>query len=158
MITYYDDRSVRVTSEAIRVAGRAYPLMELAEIWHQRGTRSWGVLAGRGALGVGLIGPLVAAVVGIAIAIRFHSSLTVTLAIIGASCLVGLAVGPVADLLLEYLDRSYTRGSHRLEIWVRWHGQPVRLVQTHDALKFGQIYRALQRAVEQRQAAAERSR
>jgi hypothetical protein len=152
LITYYDDRSVRVTSEAIRVAGRAYPLMELAEIWHQRGTRSWRVVAGRGAIGVGLIGPLVAAGVGIAIAIYFHSSVTVTLAIIGVSCLVGFAVAPVADLLFEYLDRSYTRGSHRLEIWVRWRGEPVRLLQTHDALKFGQIYRALQRAVEHRQA------
>ncbi|MFI6760753.1 DUF6232 family protein [Micromonospora sp. NPDC050417] len=151
MITYYDDRSVRVTSEAIRVADRAYPLMELAEIWHQRGTRSWRVLANRGALGIGLIGPVVAALIGIALAIRFHSSITVTLAIIGASCLVGFAVGPVADLLLEFLDRSYTRGSHRLEIWVRWHGEPVRLLQTTDALRFGQIYRALQRAVEQRQ-------
>ena len=151
MITYYDDRSIRVTSEALRVAGRAYPLMELAEIWHQRGTRSWRVVANRGALGVGLIGPLVAAVLGIVIAIRFHSSLTVTLAIIGFSCLVGFAVAPVADFLLDYLDRSYTRGSHRLEIWVRWHGEPIRVLQTHDALKFGQIYRALQRAVEHRQ-------
>lgn len=151
MITYYDDRSVRVTSEAIRVSGRAYPLVELAEIWHQRGSRSWRVLANRGALGIGLIGPVVAALVGIALAIRFHSSITVTLAIIGASCLVGFAVGPVADLLLEFLDRSYTRGSHRLEIWARWHGEPVRLLQTTDALRFGQIYRAVQRAVEHRQ-------
>ncbi|MGW4463139.1 DUF6232 family protein [Micromonospora sp. NPDC004704] len=153
MITYYDDRSVRVTSEAIRVGERAYPLLELAEIWHQRGDRSWRVLAGRGALGFGLIGPVVAAVLGIGLAIRFHSSFILTLAIIGVSCLVGFAVGPVADLLLEFLDRSYTRGSHRLEIWVRWHGQPVRVLQTHDALKFGQIYRALQRAVEHRQPA-----
>jgi hypothetical protein len=151
MIIYYDDRSVRVTSEAIRVAGRAYPLRELAEIWHQRGTRSWSALAGRGALGVGLIGPLVAAALGIAIAIRFHSSLTLTIAIVGISCLVGLAVGPIADLLLEHLDRSYVRGSHRLEIWVRWRGEQIQLLQTRDALRFGQIYRALQRAMEHQQ-------
>lgn len=151
MITYYDDRSVRVTSEAIRVAGRAYPLVELAEIWHQRGDRSWRALANRGALGIGLIGPVVAALIGITLAIRFHSSITVTIAIVGVSCLVGFAVAPVADLLFEHLDRSYTRGSHRLEIWVRWHGEPVRLIQTTDALRFGQIYRALQRAVEHRQ-------
>ena len=29
MITYYDDRSVQVTSTAVRVDGRSYPLAEL---------------------------------------------------------------------------------------------------------------------------------
>ncbi|GAB3955283.1 hypothetical protein GCM10027614_64080 [Micromonospora vulcania] len=71
-----------------------------------------------------------------------------TIAIVGASVLVGLAVGPVADFLFEHLDRSYAKGSRQLEIWARWRGQPVRLLRTGDALRFGQIYRALQRAVE----------
>lgn len=149
MTTYYDDRTVRITSESIRVDGRAYPLAEVARVWHVRGARSWGSLAGRGALLAALAGPLVAATIGIVIAVSLHTSLTVTIAIIGSSLLIGLAAAPVADYLLEHVDRSYTRGAHQLEIWAQWRGTPIRLLATGDALRFGQIYRALERAVEQ---------
>ncbi|MFF3865490.1 DUF6232 family protein [Micromonospora sp. NPDC001898] len=148
MVRYYDDRSVQVTSAAIHVDGQAYPLAEISMVWHLRGSRSWRVLAGRGAIGAALAGPLVAAALGVALALWLHRSLTVTIAIVGASVLVGLAVGPVADFLFEHLDRSYARGSRQLELWVRWRGHPVRLLSTRDALRFGQIYRAVQRAVE----------
>ncbi|MEW2432537.1 DUF6232 family protein [Micromonospora sp. NPDC047644] len=153
MITYYDDRSVQVTSTTLRVDGRSYKLADITTIWHRRGTRSWRVLVGRGAIGAALAGPLVAAVLGIGLAVWLHRSPTVTIAIVGASVLVGLAVGPVADFLFEHLDRSYARGSRQLEIWARWRGQPVRLLHTGDALRFGQIYRAVQRAVEHSQPA-----
>ncbi|MER5333827.1 DUF6232 family protein [Micromonospora sp. NPDC002717] len=148
MITYYDDRSVQITSAAVRVDGRTFQLADISMVWHRRGSRSWRVLAGRGAIGAALAGPLVAAALGIALALTLDRSLTVTVAIVGASVLVGLAVGPVADFLFEHLDRSYARGSRQLEIWARWRGQPVRLLCTGDALRFGQIYRAVQRAVE----------
>ncbi|MCG5465015.1 DUF6232 family protein [Micromonospora sp. NPDC053740] len=153
MITYYDDKSVQVTSTTLRVDGRSYQLADITMIWHRRGTRSWRVLVGRGAIGAALAGPLVAAVLGIGVAVWLHRSPTVTIAIVGASVLVGLAVGPVADFLFEHLDRSYARGSRQLEIWARWRGQPVRLLRTGDALRFGQIYRAVQRAVEHSQPA-----
>ncbi|MEV4755390.1 DUF6232 family protein [Micromonospora sp. NPDC049559] len=153
MITYYDDRSVRVTSEAIRVGGRSYPLRGLARIWHRRGRRSWRSLAGRGALGAGILGPIIAAIVGIVVAVRLDASLSATVVLVAAACLVGLAAGPVADLLLEQLDRSYARGTHDLEIWADYGGRPVLLLHTRDALRFGQIYRALQRAVERGQPA-----
>lgn len=156
MITYYDDRSVQVTSTAVRVDGRTFPLTEISLVWHQRGSRSWRVLAGRGAIGAALAGPLVAAALGIALALWLDRSPTVTIAIVGASVLVGLAVGPVADFLFEHLDRSYARGSRQLELWARWRGHPVRLLRTGDALRFGQIYRAVQRAVERSQPAAAR--
>lgn len=149
MITYYDDRTVQVTSTALRVDGRTYPLVELGMVWHRRGSRSWRVLAGRGAIGAALTGPLVAAGLGIALALWLHRSPVVTIAIVGASVLVGLGVGPLADVLFEHLDRSYARGSRELEMWARWRGQPVRLLRTRDALRFGQIYRAVQRAMEQ---------
>ena len=158
MSTYYDDRSVQVTSTTVRVDGRSSALADITMIWHRRGTRSWRVLVGRGAIGAALAGPLVAAVLGIGVAVWLHRSPTVTIAIVGASVLVGLAVGPVADFLFEHLDRSYSRGSRQLEIWARWRGQPVRLLRTGDALRFGQIYRAVQRAVEHSQPARPGSR
>ncbi|MCI4064633.1 DUF6232 family protein [Micromonospora sp. R77] len=148
MITYYDDRSVQVTSTAVRVDGRAFPLAEIGMVWHRRGSRSWRVLAGRGALAAALAGPLVAALLGVGLAVLLHRSPTVTVAIVGASVLIGLGVGPLADFLFEHLDRSYARGSRQLEMWARWRGQPVRLLATGDALRFGQIYRAVQRAME----------
>ncbi|MGK5442285.1 DUF6232 family protein [Micromonospora sp. URMC 105] len=148
MITYYDDRSVQVTSTAIRVDGRTFPLTEIDMVWHHRGSRSWRVLAGRGALGAALAGPLVAAVLGVALAVWLHRSPTVTIAIVGVSVLVGLAVGPLADFLFEHLDRSYARGSRQLEMWARWRGRPVLLLSMGDALRFGQVYRAVQRAME----------
>ncbi|WP_406036992.1 DUF6232 family protein [Micromonospora sp. NBC_00898] len=148
MITYYDDRSVQVTSTAVRVDGRTFPLAELTMVWHRRGSRSWRVLAGRGAIGAALAGPLVAALLGIGLAVLLHRSPTVTVAIVGVSVLVGLGVGPLADFLFEHLDRSYARGARQWEMWARWRGQPVRLLRTGDALRFGQIYRAVQRAME----------
>ncbi|MTK02029.1 DUF6232 family protein [Micromonospora sp. CP22] len=148
MVTYYDDRLVRVTSTAVTVEGRVYPVAEISEIWHQHGTLSWRVLAGRGAIGAAMVAPLVAAVIGVAVALWLDRSTTVTIAIIGASVLVGLAVGPVADFLFEYLDRSYARGSRQREVWIRWRDRPVQLLRTPDALRFGQIYRAVQRALE----------
>ncbi|NES28644.1 hypothetical protein GCE86_00400 [Micromonospora terminaliae] len=148
MISYYEDRSVQVTSTAVRVDGRSYPLAELGVVWHRRGNRSWRVLAGRGAIGAALAGPLVAAVLGIGLAVWLHRSAVVTIAIVGASVLVGLGIGPLADVLFEHLDRSYARGSRELEMWARWRGRPVRLLHTGDALRFGQIYRAVQRAME----------
>ncbi|MEU5720659.1 DUF6232 family protein [Micromonospora sp. NPDC047738] len=148
MITYYDDRSVQVTSTAVRVDGRAFPLAEISVVWHRRGSRSWRVLAGRGAIGAALAGPVAAAVLGVALAIWLRPAPVVTIAIVGASVLVGLGVGPLADVLFEHLDRSYDRGSRELEMWARWRGQPVRLLRSGDALRFGQIYRAVQRAME----------
>jgi hypothetical protein len=147
-MVYYSDKSVRITSETIRISGRDYPLRELMRVWHTRGARSWRAVAGRGAIGVAIVGPLVAAALGILVALRLHASATVTVAIVGVSCLVGLAVGPIADFLLERMDRSYARGAQTRQIWANWRGQPVLLLETGDALRFGQIYRALQRALE----------
>jgi hypothetical protein len=157
MTIFYDDGAVRVTSESLRIGPHAYPLAEFGQVWHERGRRSWGVLANRSALLMVIIGPLVAAVLGIVVALRLHTSPTVTIAIVGASILLGLAVGPVADLLLEHVDSTYTRGSHPLEIWAQWRGAPVRLLYTRDAMRFGKIYRALQRAMENSQVPARRS-
>jgi hypothetical protein len=148
MTVYYRDPSVEVTSDAVQVDGRHYPLAELARIWHQRGSRSWSALAGRGALGFALLGPLVAAAIGLVIAVRIDASLGGRIALVLGACLVGLLAAPLADVLLERVDRSYARGAHTHEIWASWRGSPVLLVRTGDALRFGQIYRALQRASE----------
>ncbi|GAA0801609.1 DUF6232 family protein [Spirilliplanes yamanashiensis] len=148
MTEFYRDPEVTVTTEAIRVGGRAIPLGLLGRVWHRRGSRSWGALAGRGAIGMTMLLPLVLAALGIAVGVSIDASANTTVLLVGGGILLGLATGPVADLLFERLDRSYTRGSRRLEIWADVRGTPMCLVETDDRLRFGQIYRALQRALD----------
>ncbi|HEX5540831.1 MAG TPA: DUF6232 family protein [Micromonospora sp.] len=151
MTTFYADRSIRITSEAIRVYGRIYPLPTLTRIWSERGTRRLGALAERGLLGVALIAPLVAAAIGLIIALRLNAAGPTRIAVIGGCLLVGLATAPLADLLFDRLDRSYDRGTRDLQLWAEFQGRPVLLLHTRDTLRFGRIHRALQRALEQQQ-------
>lgn len=148
MITYYRDKSVAVTSAGVQMGGRAYRLGEFVRVWHSRGRRSWSSIASRGALGIAMIVPVLAGILGILIAIGVDASTTTTIALGGGAVLVGLAALPLADVLLERMDRSYAKGSRNLEIWADVRGGRVLLLQTDDALRFGKIYRALQRALE----------
>jgi hypothetical protein len=148
MITYYRDRDVLVTSTGVRMGGQDYRLGDFLEVWHRRGRRSWSAMAGRGALGIAMITPIVIGIVGVVIALLLDASASLTIALIGGGVLVGLAAAPLADILLERVDRSYDRGSRCLEIWGRIRGRDVLLLRTDNAQRFGQIYRALQRALE----------
>jgi hypothetical protein len=148
MITFYRDPDVLVTSTGVRMDGRAYRLDEFARVWHKRRRRTWGAAAGRGALGLAMLTPIAVGALGIGVALVVHAGVATTIALIGGGILVGLAAAPLADVLLERVDRSYDRGSHRLEIWGRVRGRDVLLLRTDNAQRFGQIYRALQRALE----------
>ncbi|WFE24289.1 DUF6232 family protein [Solwaraspora sp. WMMD937] len=148
MITYYDDKSVRITSTEVRVDQHRHPLTQVHRIWQRRGARSWSALAGRGMVGVAFLAPVATAIIGLVTALTIDASPTVTIALIGGSILVGLVIIPIADLLLGLLDDSYDRGAHLLELWVEVRGTPVLLVSDRDALRVGRIHRALRRAVE----------
>ena len=148
MITYYRDQDVLVTSTGVRMSGRDYRLADLARVWHKRGRRDWGTVAGRGALALVMVIPILVGAFGVLIALLIHASLGTTIALVGGGVLVGLAAAPLADVLLEQVDRSYDRGSRRLEIWGRVRGADVLLLRTDNRRRFGQIYRALQRALE----------
>lgn len=148
MITFYRDPDVLVTSTGVRMGDREYRLAEFARVWHKRGRRTWGSAAGRGALGLAMLTPIVVGALGIGVALVLHAGVSTTIALVGGGILVGLAAAPLADVLLERVDRSYDRGSRRLEIWGRVRGRDVLLLRTDNAQRFGQIYRALQRALE----------
>jgi len=149
MITYYRDPEVLVTSTGVRMAGRDYRLTDLDQVWHKRGRRDWSKVAGRGALGLVVIIPILVGALGILIALIIHASTAITIALVGGGILVGLIAAPLADVLLEQVDRSYDRGSHPLEIWGRVRGADTLLLTTDNRQRFGQIYRALQRAMDQ---------
>jgi hypothetical protein len=148
VITYYRDAEVLVTSTGVLMSGRDYRLDDLARVWHKRGRRDWGTVAGRGALAVAMIVPILVGALGILVALLIDASVSTTIALVGGGILVGLAAAPLADVLLEQVDRSYDRGSRRLEIWGRVRGADVLLLRTDNRQRFGQIYRALQRALD----------
>ena len=148
MTTYYRDGEVWITSTVVRMNGRDFRPAELRRVWHRRGRRSWAKIAGRGAIGLAMLVPLLVGALGVAVAFLINASTGATVALIGGGVLVGLAVVPLADVLLELVDRSYDRGSRELEIWGRTPAGDVLLLHTADAARFGRIYRALQRALE----------
>ncbi|MGI5213517.1 DUF6232 family protein [Plantactinospora sp. CA-290183] len=155
MTLYYRDDTVRVTSDAIHANGHAVPVAAVTYVWHLRGTgsaRTRSRLLGRGVLIFLLsIPPLVGVVCVLSLAYSAQDRGEWRLAaIILAVCVVGaLALTPFLELPLYWLDRSYERGVRVHELWVQYHNREVMLLRTSDALRFGQIYRAVQRAVEQ---------
>ena len=148
MTTYYRDPDVWVTSAGVHANGRDLRLSELRQVWHTRGRRSWGTIAGRGAVGFAILTPLVIGLLAVAVALVIDASTSTTIALIGGGVLVGFGVVPLADVLLERVDRSYDRGSRVREIWARTPAGDLLLLSTADAARFGRIYRALQRALE----------
>ncbi|MFC7534425.1 DUF6232 family protein [Actinoplanes sp. GCM10030250] len=148
MTTYYRDPEVLITSSGVRMNGRDFRLPELLQVWYTRGSRSWGVIAWRGALGLTILLPVLVGGLAITVALLMQAAVMTVVAVLIGGILVGLAVVPVADLLLERMDLSYDRGSRSLEIWGRVHGGEVLLLRTDNAQRFGRIYRALQRALE----------
>jgi hypothetical protein len=148
MTTYYRDPEVLITSSGVHMNDQDFRLPELIRVWYTRGARDGSVIAWRGALGLTILLPLVAGLFAVGIALVIEASLSTTLALVVGGILLGLAAVPVADLLLERVDRSYDRGSRSLEIWGRVPGGDVLLLRTDNAQRFGRIYRALQRALE----------
>jgi Family of unknown function (DUF6232) len=121
-------------------------------VWYRKGSRSWRGLAHRGALGLLMLSPLVAAGLALAVALLIDTSAINRVAIVLVAALLGLAAAPLTDLILEFFDRSYAKGAHRYQIWGTWRGSPVLLLETDDALRFGQTYRAIARAIERTRA------
>lgn len=148
MTTYYRDPDVLITSSGVHMNGREFRLPEIVQVWHTKGGRSWSVIAKRGALGLAILMPVMIGALAIGIALLTHMTGTHTVAMVIGGVLVGLVAVPVADLLLERVDRSYDAGSRTIEIWGRVRGGDVLLLRTTNAQRFGRIYRALQRAME----------
>ena len=156
MTVYYRDATVRVTSAAIEVRGRAYPLGELTTVWHRSGRRhrqGWRVLLARAAYTVGPLAPLVGAVGLVALGVRLDATTGIRVVLFVVAGLFALLTLPLVDLALDMVDRTWDRGTRTHEIWARWRGREVLVLCTGDRLRFGRVYRALQRALEHRAAA-----
>lgn len=124
------------------------PIHELERVWYRKGARSWRGPLRRGALGLLLACPLLTAGIAFMVALLIDISPMYRVALVLAAALLGFTVVPLMDLVLEFFDRSYAKGSHTYEIWGIWRGAPVLLLRTDDALQFGQTYRAIARTIE----------
>ena len=151
--TFYRDHEVHISSDGVQVDAAWYPLETLTYIWHRRSGRlvqGAYMIATRGGAVVLIIGLLVAA--GIAARrIDFtgpESTMYIAGGILGIIVIGGIVAFSVEGLL-DLLDRAHDHGKGVHEIWVRTRQGEAMIYSTTDSPKFGQIYRALQRAVEQ---------
>jgi hypothetical protein len=152
MRTYYRDEHVHITSSAIYVDNRCYPLARIDSVWRRR--RS---LAGRRIL-IGL------GIVALAVLLRAAASYVwwlgglnrfvrrwlsggpVTAAIIAVVVLAVAVAGVVTvEAALSAIEDIRGNGRH-LELWAVINGQAVLLLRTNDSSRFGKICRALVRA------------
>jgi len=145
--TYYRDNVVHISSGGVRVADAWYPLETLTYIWHERTGR-----LRHGAYMFATRGGAVLVVLGLLVAAGMFSGEQQTMYIAGGILAVIVIGGIVAfsvEGLLDLLDRAHDHGKGVHEIWVRTAAGDSMIYSTTDSPKFGQIYRALQRAVEQ---------
>ncbi|WP_213454209.1 DUF6232 family protein [Rhizomonospora bruguierae] len=158
MTVHYQDATIQVTSTAIRIDGEVYPIRDLTYVWHQRGRPSVRIGArrvGRGVLILLLsIPPLVAAVcvLSLAYSAQERANWRLALIILAVGAVAAFALAPLVEIPLAWLDRSYDRGNRTQELWVQFRGDRVMLLRSGDELRFGQVYRAVQRAVERSEA------
>ena len=150
--TYYRDDAVHVSSGGVRVGEDWYPLPSLRYVWHRRtGKVRHGVymIASRTAavalvIGILVVGGIAARNVNLS---GDQKTMLIAGGILGVVIIGGLAAFGVEGLL-ELVDRTHEHGKGMHEIWVRIGQQEKMIFATTDAILFGKIYRALQRAIE----------
>ena len=135
--TYYRDSSVRVTTDAVSVEDRTWPVRDITYVWHSRGQVDRRV-AGRVALRLGLIG-LLALPFAVRLAVSAHlwssdRSLPHKLGTAAALTVVSLSVLALLVPLLEViLSATATQYDEK--------------VMGVDVARFRRVYRAIERAV-----------
>ncbi|GAA1029717.1 hypothetical protein GCM10009557_19260 [Virgisporangium ochraceum] len=157
MTTFYRDSAVYVGSAEFQVEDQAYRLADLELVWHRRGPRGApgaAIIAGRFLLIAAVLGGIAAVVVAVLdIDITGYSSGTVLAGLI-AGAVLAVAIGLfVVEGVITLIERSYEKGSVEHQIWARYLNSDILIFATRDKLRFGKIYRALQRAIEHSDAA-----
>jgi hypothetical protein len=149
MTIYYRDDSVTVCETTLAINGDEYDLDHLEYLWHHHRRSGGGHLRSRLLLGAILAVLGAAGVIALLLWVdfgeyRWH--------VLSGSVVLGLgliaAAGFGIDPLLDLLDRGHDHAGGTHEIWARIDGADILLLSTTDSLRFGKVYRALQRAME----------
>ena len=148
MTTYYRDPSVFVNSDTIIVDGRRYPLADLDDVWIERGAwqaeRAMAVLIMRVLVAAAVLG-LVAAIAALAFAPHAPGQGRVPNWLVWGYL---LASPVVLGVLLLGAQRTRDRGYRPLMLCAQVAGTEIRLFTTTDERRFGQVHRAVLRALE----------
>lgn len=149
MTVYYRDSTISVRSSQLQIDQDIYDLDTLSYVWHRTRRSGGGHLRTKLLTGT-ILGILVVALTLIALLkldfgqYRWHVLTAAMVAGIGLIAAAGFGVDPLLDLL----DQGHDHGSGTHEIWARTGGREILLFSTSDSLRFGKVYRALQRALE----------
>jgi hypothetical protein len=145
MRVYYQDAEICVASSGVWVDGRRYPLGVIGPAWRAR-RRSWGprVIIAAVLLPVIVVVELSVGVLGWWV---IPGSGLALLALILFVHLVARLVGAAFGLRAIEDIRQYGR-SH--ELWASVGDTTVLLLRTDDAIRYGQVCRALTRALNAR--------
>ena len=148
MTVYYRDDWVRVDSRAIHTSEGVYPIHELRHVLLVRGPRHHDrlllVLALRLLVGVAAA-VLVAALIALALDVREPTG-----GALPAWLVYGYAFASpvVLGVLIRLTERTNDRGSRDLLLCARVRGNDVVLFTTTNPTVFGQVHRAVLRALE----------
>lgn len=148
MRIYYEDPDIAVTASGVKLSGRTFPLGDIEQAW--RGGRR---TAGRKSL-IAWAVLLVAIVVEAAVWwstrwIWAGRGLLLIAAILLVRVIAHLIAGSTGLQAMEDI-RRYGR---RQELWITVRGANTRLLSTDDAIRYGQVCRALTRALDDHDAA-----
>jgi hypothetical protein len=152
MTTFYRDSAVYVGSAEFQVEDQAYRLEDLELVWHKRGPRGApgiAIVAGR----ILLVLAVFAIIAGAGVAMRdvdisgYDSTTVLAGAVLGV-VLAGTVGLFLVEGVITLIERSYEKGGAEHQIWARHLNADILLFATRDKLRFGKIYRALQRAIE----------
>ncbi|BCJ47548.1 hypothetical protein GCM10010168_19060 [Actinoplanes ianthinogenes] len=142
MRIYYQDADVTVATSGVVLRGRAYALADIEDAW--RGARR---TASRKSMIAWAV--LIAAIV-VEAAVWWSTrwiwagrGLLVIAAILFVRVIAHFVAGSTGLQALEDI-RRYGR---RQELWITVGGTPVRVLCTDDAIRYGQVCRALTRAL-----------
>jgi hypothetical protein len=154
MTTFYRDSAVYVGSAELHVEDQAYRLDDLELVWHRhgkRGVQQVAIIAARIALVVVVLGAIaIAAVLLQAFDIGKHDTVVVLGGVVLAVVFCAGAGMFIVEGVITMIERSYETGGVEHQIWARHLDEDLLLFATRDKLRFGKVYRALQRAIEHR--------
>lgn len=145
MRVYYQDSEVTVTPSAFRVRGHAYPLRDIERAWRVR-RRAVGSRVRGAALVLVIVVLIQVALILVGrwvLALTSGGMVLVAGMVLFVRWMIHLAAGAPALNALEDIRRY---GS-RLELWAVVAGADVLLLSTDDAIRHGQVCRALARAL-----------
>ena len=148
MTIYYRDDSVRVNSRTFQNGDQVYPLADLDAVWLEYGPwqpeRLFGVFILRMLVGVaGVL--LIAAVVAVLIDVRHPGGDTVPTWLV-YGYLFGSPV--VLGVLIRSAERTHDNGTRTMLLCAQREGATITLFVTTNAIRFGQVHRAVLRALE----------